>query len=341
MPSATRTHAEPAEAPAPAGAADGGARAGHVALVAVQICFGLFPLFAVWAYAAFEPKAIVSWRIAVGSAALMALAFLRHGRRALPRPRDLWRLQACALLGVVFNQVLFLEGLRRSTAANAGLLMPLIPVFTYSIAMAVRQERFSAGRALGIVVAFAGTAQLFLPRGPELDGSHAFGNLLIAINVLSYSCFLVLSRPLLKRYPTLVVIGWVYLLGLWTVPLYAHDAQLAPAGATRAAWLSLGYILVFPTVLAYLLNTFALSRVSASTTAVYTLLQPLIAVASGVLLLGERLAPATLLAGALIVAGFWLVVRREAPRVPIARLPAPDPGEPPPTSTGCAGAEGR
>ena len=284
-----------------------------MALVAVQVFFGLFPIFGKFAFEDFAPAAVGAWRMAVGALALGAAAALLQGRAALVERRDLPRLFWSAMLGIVINMVLFLEGLERSTTVNAGLIMPVIPVFTFVIAAAVRQERFIPVRALGILLAFAGTATLFLDSGPDFTRDMLVGNTLMVINALSYSLFLVVARPLLARYPPLVVIAWVFLLSVPSIPLFALDAALVPADVSTRGWLSLAYILVFATVGAYLLNTFALARVSASTTATYIFLQPLVTIGAGLLLVeSERLRPMALLSGAITFSGVWLVVRRKA-----------------------------
>ncbi len=293
---------------------------GHAALVVVQLCFGTFPLLAKWAFDAFDPFAIAGWRVLFGAAALLAVAFAVHGREALPARRELPRLAACALLGVVLNQVLFLEGLSRSTAVNAGLIMPLIPVYTFLVAWMARQERFSLLRGVGILIAFAGTTQLLLQKEPDLSRPHLVGNLLIATNALSYSIFLVVSRPLAQRMHPLALIAWVYAFATLSVPFFTRGVDFVPPAAGARAWISLGLILAFPTVLGYVLNTYALSKVSASTTAVYVYLQPLIAGATGVLVLGERLGAGIVLAAVAIFVGIRLVVLRPAsapsPRAP-------------------------
>jgi drug/metabolite transporter (DMT)-like permease len=217
---------------------------------------------------------------------------------------------ASARSGVSASMVVFLEGLERTTAVNAGLLMPVIPVFTLLIAVAVGQERFHWRRGAGIGLAFAGTLVLLLQKGPDLSHDYFTGNLLILCGAFCYSSFLVLSKPLLGRYPPMVVIAWVFLLSVWTIPLFALGETLVPTEASSLGWASLGWILVFPTVLAYLLNTFALSKVAASTTAAFILLQPLIASTGGVLVLGEPFLPGTGVAAAVIFAGVWLVVHR-------------------------------
>jgi drug/metabolite transporter (DMT)-like permease len=130
-------------------------------------------------------------------------------------------------------------------------------------------------------------------------------------NVLCYSIYLVVLRPLVRRNPPVVVTAWVFLLSVWCVPIVWWAEDVVPAAAGRAAWGALAFILIFPTVLAYLLNLFALARVRASTVAVYVFLQPLVAGAAGVLVLGEPLRGGVLLAALFILAGVALVLRRE------------------------------
>lgn len=283
---------------------------GHVALLAVQLFFGLFPLFGKLAIVHFEPRAIVVWRIAVGALVLLGIAAFQHGRGVLPRRADWPRLAACALLGVVLNMALFMEGLKRSTAVNTALLLPLIPVFTAVVALVARQERFDAKRALGMAIALVGALVLLTQRDLELGRSHLTGNLLVVANELCYAIYLVLARPLLARYPPMVVIGWVFALSLWSLPLLAHDVDMWPAAASATGWWSLAYVLVFATIFAYLLNVFALARVSASTTANFIFLQPAITCVAGIVWLGDALTSRMLVAAVLTFVGVWIVARR-------------------------------
>ena len=190
---------------------------GLLALGAVQLCFGLFPVFgrlAMDPVTGFAPFAVACWRIGIGSVVLLALCFALYGRRTLPSRSDLLPLAFFGFLGIVLNQGLFLVGLQRSTPMNAGLVICLIPVFAYSVAVLGKRETFHSRRALGVVVALAGAVPLFLARGADLGAEHAFGNLLMAGNALCYAIYLVYSKPLLKRMPPLVLVAWVYVLSL-------------------------------------------------------------------------------------------------------------------------------
>lgn len=290
---------------------------GLVALAFVQVCFGLFPVFGRLAMdeaTGFSPFAVATWRILVGAVALAIIAALVHGRDALPKRRSDWGLLAVyALLAIVLNQGLFHVGLSRSTPMNAGLVICLIPVLTYVVAALGKREPFQATRALGVAIALAGAVPLFLSRGADLSSSYAFGNFLMAMNALCYAVYLVYSKSLLERMPPLALVAWIYVLSLPWLAAFAIGEDLAPAAATRGAWWSLAYVLVFPTVVAYALNSYALARVRASTTAFFVFTQPLITAAGAWFVLSERPTPALGVAAVLIFCGMALVVRRPRP----------------------------
>lgn len=290
----------------------GGAPAGHAALVVVQLSFGLFPIVGLIAFGAggFEPLAVAAWRMGFGAVALALLAFAFHGRRLIPARADLPRLMFCATIGIALNQAFFLEGLARSTPMNAGLVICLIPVFTFVIAAVMRLERFSTARAIGVLFACAGVVPLVLGGETELQGGHGLGNFLLVVNSLLYAMYLVLTKPLVHRYPPLVVIAWMYALSLVFLPYFLASAPLLPEDrGSTTAWSALAYILVFPTVVGYLFNAFALSRVRASTTAVYIYMQPIITGVGSWYFLGEQPTPGLLRAAALLFIGIWLVTR--------------------------------
>jgi len=287
-------------------------RSAYLALLGVQISFGLFPVFGKLAFkpGGFSPFAVGAWRMGFGAAVLCAIAWAIHGRAFVEARRDIKKLLVASVLGVTANMLLYLEGLARSSAIEATLVMCLIPVFTFGIAAAVGQERLRAGRAGGILVALVGASALFWAQDREIAREHWVGNLLMAANALSYAAYFVWSRPLLKRHPPLVVIAWVFLLSVPAAVWIAASHEVWPRAASAEAWWSLAFVLVFPTALAYLLNMFALARVPASTTAVFIYAQPILTVLASVFLLDEPPTRGVLIAGALVFVGIWMVARQ-------------------------------
>jgi drug/metabolite transporter (DMT)-like permease len=281
---------------------------GHLALGAAQLAFGLFPVIGTLAFAAggVDALGLGVWRIAFGSLALGGLAVMLHGRASLPKRADLPLVALCAVLGVALNQGLFLTGLSLSTPMNAGLVMCMIPVFTFAFALMARQETFSPRRAAGVLLALAGVVPLVFGDGLSF-GENGVGNALMVANAASYAAYLVLSKPLVARYPPLAVTAWAYIGSLWVLPFFAWNSTMLPSTTTAAA--AMAYVLIFPTVLGYLANIYALKRVRASTTAVYVYVQPLIAGLGAWALFSEQPDVAMVGAAAALFLGIGLVSR--------------------------------
>jgi len=284
----------------------------HLALALVQVCFGLIHVAGRIAFGpgGLSPLGVSSWRITSGALLLLTLAALLHRRAAFPARADLPRFAIAGALGVALNQWLYLEGLSRSTPINAGLMMCLVPVFTIALATASGLEPLRATRVAGLLIALGGTVLLLLGRGFTGLGPYAAGNALMACNALLFSGYLIVAKPLAHRYPALVMIAWVYVMSLPFVPVFAAGARLVPAPGHPEVWWSLAFIIAFPTVLAYLLNAFALGRVRASTAAIYIYLQPFVAAIASWVVFREAPTPAMLIAASALFAGIWLVSRR-------------------------------
>lgn len=257
-----------------------------------------------------EPGALVGFRI-VGGALLLELA-----RRVMKAPMvaepGVWkRLALLSLLGISANQVLYLEGLARTTAINAAVLTTCIPVLTASFAILLRQERFHPLKAVGILLSLLGALRVIGVEGLELSSRYLVGNLLVFGNTVVYSLYLVLARELLARHGALSVIAPVFAFGaLGVMPLVLPAwGRIEPEGVPVMIWVLSAAIVIFPTVLAYLLNIWALKHTRPSVVTVYIYLQPVITAALGMGLLGERLTPELVQAAVLAFLGVFLVSR--------------------------------
>jgi len=250
--------------------------------------------------------------IRVGGAAI-ALSLLQRklGRlRLLPR-RDLWWLLLASMLGVVWNQLLYVKGLSMTTATNAVLLSTTIPVCTLTISIFLGHDRLSWRRTLGIALAASGVIYLIDPMRSDFSRQTMLGNLLIVANSLSYGAYIALSKDLFKRYGALTVITWIFVIGgVFTIPLGLyefHSTQVIfPSPLIIAAVI---YTILVPTVAAYYANAWALARVTPGTVATYIYLQPLIAFGLAPLVLGERFNTRTLVACVLIFSGVAIVTQ--------------------------------
>lgn len=283
----------------------------HIALLAVQVLFATWPIFGKIALRFLPSVGLVAIRVAGASLALILIGRISGGPGRI-RIGDWPLLVWSSLLGVVLNQWLYVKGLSLTTVINSTLLSTTIPVFALLVGIALRTDRASLRRMLGIALAACGVVYLIGPARAEFSEATRTGDLLIIANSFCYGTYIAVSKDLVKRYSALTVITWIFIVGsLATVP--AGMVSLSHTSLTSvpvAVWVAIVYIILVPTVGAYYLNAWALARVPPSTVAVYIYLQPLIAFALAPLLLDERLSWRTVLASLLIFAGVVVVTRR-------------------------------
>jgi drug/metabolite transporter (DMT)-like permease len=292
--------------PAPAPAA---AWRVHLTLILVQLAFGGFHVVAKAVLGGMSPLALAAIRVGIATPVLMALAWRRD--RHLPGRADLPVLALLGGLGVFANQLLFITGLKLTTATNASILMTSIPVFAIGVAALLGIDRITANRLAGIVLSVAGALVLVNPLRFSADRSGALGNAMILGNGLCYALFLVLQRPVVTRIPWRTVIAASFFFGTIGVLPVAMPALLAldPAKVGTGGWLGVTYIILFPTIFAYAASTWAIRRSSPALVAAYTTLQPLVASVLAAAFLGERFGWEEGIGFALIVAGLWQVSR--------------------------------
>ncbi len=285
----------------------------HLALIAVQLMFGTWPIMGKVALRALPSTGLVMFRM-VG--ATIAFTLLRAATKNAPiaRKSDYARFALYSLLGVVLNQFLFVKGLELSTVINATLLTTTIPAFTLLISILLGYERFSKRAALGTLIAAAGVIYLVDPFRADFSGGKALGNVLLIISNFSYGAYIAVSQDAFKRYGALTAMSWVFTFGcIAAIPIGGfYLAQTPLHELSWTLWVAVLYIILVPTVGAYYLNAWALGRVTPSTVAVYIYLQPLIAFAIAPLVLGadEQWNARTWIAAGLIFAGVLIVTLR-------------------------------
>ncbi|MGH9901804.1 MAG: DMT family transporter, partial [Pyrinomonadaceae bacterium] len=234
---------------------------------------------------------LVAFRVA---GAALAFALLRRATTRVPITHrgDYARLALYSLLGVVLNQFLFVKGLELSTVINATLLGTAIPVFTLLVSTLLGRERATLRAVSGTALAACGVIYLIDPLRADFSDDTTLGNLLLVCNAAAYGAYIALSQDMIRRYGALTVITWIFAFGcVAAVPAGAfHLAQTPLENVGIEIWVAVLYIILVPTVGAYYLNAWALTRVAPSTVAIYVYLQPLIAyaVAPFVLGAGER-----------------------------------------------------
>jgi drug/metabolite transporter (DMT)-like permease len=256
------------------------------------------------------------WEVALARFTLAGVVFgaLLVVRRARIARRDLLGLAALGFVAVPLNQGFFLAGLSLSTPGHAALLYALTPVFVFLLARARLGERVTAGKVAGIGIAFAGVVVVLLARGAvSLGGSSRLvtGDLLMLLAVMAWAVFAVGGKVYAERYGAVVSTSAAIALGaLIYLPVGVVMSDFSRFAALSAeGWASLGYLVLFTSVVAYLAYYWALARTEASRVAIWSNLQPVLTAALAWAVYGERLTGPFVAGGAMVLAGVVLTER--------------------------------
>ena len=282
----------------------------HLALFTVAFLFSLNYVISRLGMREFAPLSF-AWLRVLGSALVLNLVVLRDPSPPIGR-EDRLRLAGFAVLGVVLNQTLFLTGLSFTTIPVAAILITTIPVFAAFAAILLGRERASLYRIGGIALAGAGALLVVGGEGFKGTWDSFVGATMIVANCLSFSLYLVLSKPAMARLSARRVVARMFAVGsVLMFPIAALSLWRQDWNAiTPRGWLALALVILGPTVAAYLLNAWALRYADSSLVAAYTYVQPVLASLLGAALLGEHIHGLLAAAAVMIFGGVWLAGRK-------------------------------
>ena len=297
----------------------------HVALFTVNAIYGVNYVIAKGLMPdAIGPNGFILLRV-LGAGSLFWLLYAVRMER--PAIADMFRLFLCGLFGVALNQLMFFNGLMRTSPINSSIIMVATPILVLVLSAVVIYERITPTKVLGVVLGACGAlALIFFKPSHGGTGATLLGDLFILINATSYGIYLVIVKPLMRKYSAVTVMSWSFLFGLFLVVPFGWKELGAVQWhlLTDAVLVSFAFVVIMVTFVAYLLNTWALGILSASVVGTYIYIQPVLAAFGTWLFMrigAERLGiPGQyetpfglpqLICGAAIFLGVYLVSKRE------------------------------
>jgi drug/metabolite transporter (DMT)-like permease len=252
----------------------------HVALFSVNTLYGASHILAKGVMPTFlQPSVFILLRV-TGAVALFWIIKSVFAPEKVER-KDLLLLAFCGLFGVAINQLFFFHGLNLSSSINSGIIMTINPILVLILAYFVLKEKITTYKFVGILLGALGAVLLTLAGGSGSDDS-LLGDLFLFLNALSYAIYLVIAKPLMKKYSPLTVItyvftfGWIFVLAfpLTWIELQTTDFSIIPADI----WGKIAFVVIAVTFLVYLLTMYALKYLSPSVSASYIYLQPILVI---------------------------------------------------------------
>ncbi len=225
--------------------------------------------------------------------------------------KDIKPLIAASLFGMCINMLAFFIGLDYSTPIHSSVIITMVPIFAMILAFFILKEKLNRLNFLGIIIGFMGALLLILNN--KQINIHApnipLGNFLFLINSFSYAYYLIIMKPLTKKYSTITLMKYLFLFGViinfpFTITQFGEiEWQALP---WDAIW-RICFVVIGTTFLTYFLNAYALRFLSATTLSVFVYLQPIIGILYAVIVGIDKINSIEIFAMILVFLGvFWV-----------------------------------
>ena len=256
----------------------------HLALLAVNLIYGASHFIAkvVLDPGYLKPNTFILFRVV--SATLLFWA-LRYFIREKVKWKDMWLICLCGLFGVAVNQLLFFQGLSRTSAIDSGIIMVTTPIIVTLLSLIILKTKLTFYKVSGILIGLIGALTLVYLSDSGKGNSSVTGNLFILANATSYSLYLVLVKPLMKTYKPLTVICYMFTFAsIVVLPFGIGGVSDLSTDFPIVVYFSIGFIILFTTFCTYLFNIFAIKQLSPTIAGSYIYLQPIFVMIIGVVL---------------------------------------------------------
>jgi len=225
--------------------------------------------------------------------------------------KDWPRVLLCTVCGMVINMVFFFEGLNLSTPINSSVIITLSPIVLFVLSAVFIREKITIQKSIGAFIGLLGALLLvfFTVSSATNAPNIPLGNLFFIINVIAYSVYLIVVRPLTAKYSSITLMKWFFLFAvLINLPIGLQEFKAVSwSGLPVDALWKMGFVVVGTTFMTYLLNIYALKELSASTLGVFIYLQPVLGIAYAILVGADELDFIKVLSMLLVFVGVYVV----------------------------------
>jgi len=254
-----------------------------------------------------SPINFLFWRLLITSWIFFPFFIYQFNKNPLSFT-EVVKLGLWGMLGTSIPLLLLFEGLARTTAIDTALIAVVGPLLVIIGGALLLKEKVEKHEKIGILLALIGTIvtiiQPFLEH-QKTAGENILGNALVLASCFIGAAYILFAKNDLKKHSPFMVTSIAFFGGLVSLlPIfYYYNIDAISMIPVNEAWFGILYMAIFSSVIAYTTRANALKLIEASEVAVFSYLQPLIAIPLSVLLLHEVVTLPFLIGAGLIAIG--------------------------------------
>lgn len=262
--------------------------------------------------AGLSPTVFLFLRMLIAGLLSLPIVFLL--RLKAPKFNQLIQIVALEIIGQVIALVFLYEGLKQTTSIEATLISSTWPLMATLGGILFLREKERKNELVGLIIAVCGT--LFIVARPLLDqklNGHLTGNLYIFIYTLLNVAYFLLAKKMytsLNKWLITFISFWTSTVGFGLILFTRSPLTLDLLPLTFWPLVAIIYMAIFGSILGLTLYLIGQDKIEASEAALFTYLNPLVAIPASYLLLHESINPLDFIGIAIIVVGVILAQKR-------------------------------
>jgi drug/metabolite transporter (DMT)-like permease len=260
-----------------------------------------------------EPFTFAFYRFGISALVLLLINRLR-GHRIPVEKKDYPKIIGLGFLIIILNQTMYLTGQKLTGASHGALLFATVPIWIFLGGLFFLKEKFIWRRAIGIGLGLIGVVFIMASGAIEIDRNYLLGDLIILVAVLSWSAYSILGKPLVMKYGAFRITAYALASGsamYFPFGLY-RSLTFDYSGVTAGAWLSLAYVALGVSVVAYALWYWLVKNMDITRLAVFHNIEPVIASIVAFIFLDETLTWSFIAGGIIVLAGVLITEWRSS-----------------------------
>ena len=232
----------------------------------------------------------------LGAGALFWLISLFMPHEKVDR-KDFPKIFIASMLGFFTCQITFLVGLPYITPMDCSIMTALAPIYTMIVAAIALKEPITFKKAGGVAISLAGAQ------------TTPFGIVMIVFNILSFSMYLGIFKPLIAKYSVVTFMKWIFLFSFCVAAPFSAKGltEVNWAGIPSIQYAELAYLIICATFITYFLIPVAQKRIRPTIISMYSYVQPIIAISISIAIGMDILTWQKVLAAAMVFGGVIIV----------------------------------
>ena len=285
----------------------------YVTAIITNFIFGLSFLFSKQALNVVDPITLLSFRFLVAFIVMTILIAIRVIKVNYKNKPMKW-LIILAIVEPIIYFIFETYGIQRTSSSLGGLMIALIPIVVTILAVYLLNEKPSVMQTISIVLSVAGVILIILMENSNsTDGSTILGILLLGGAVFSAALFNIIARKISKHFTAIEVTYFMMLIGavffnMISITNHIKNEKMSmyfyPLSSTSFV-VSILYLGILSSVVAYFLANYTLSKIEASRSAVFANISTIVSIVAGVVVLHESFQVYHVIGSIMILVGVW------------------------------------